>query len=127
MNPFLEYERKFELINSILDSTNNLIPLLELNFQLDEKICYTVKQLFDFLGKILETLPEVLISGRKIENFKSEIIDVFSGVRKGWENFNEDSSQFFQAWDEFYLWWETFKQESEDMENNANSIFISMN
>ncbi len=127
MNPFLEYERKFELINSIVDSTNNLIPLLELNFQLDEKICYTVKQLFNFLGKILETLPETLISGKKMENFKTEIIDVFSGVKRGWENFNEDSSQFFQAWDEFYLWWETFKQDSEDMEKDANSIFISMN
>lgn len=127
MSLFVPYENQITLINSIIESTNKLLPLIEKNAPLTETINITIMQIFRFLDKILDLVPHLLISESNSNFFKEELNNAFKIVLESWDNFAEDQVAFFEAWKEFIIWWQEFNRTVEKLKEVDNTVYLSMN
>lgn len=124
---YIDYDNSFEIINSIVDSTNKLIPLLKSNQEINETIYSTVEQIFHFMRKALNILPEFLIADKNLEALKIEIISQFDDIALKWKNFSNSPEGFFLSWELFFLTWDIFIKSLKNVPNKNNIVFISMN
>lgn len=124
---FLENEQQFNLLNAIMNSTKELIPLLRLNFNLDNNIHKTITKIFQFLDKTLKLLPSSITRQTSFRFPNEEIQESFNHVMKCWDSFPEEKDKFFEAWEEFDFWWEEYKRSADQFKNLKNKVYISMN
>ncbi len=124
---FISIENQVSLIDSIVKSTNKLIPMIERHRPVNETINVTVRQIFLFLSRIIKLLPDLLVTGEDNKHYKTELNDSFERVIEAWKNFEEDPAEFTRQWDEFSFWWEEFSRMINQMKTNATTIYLSMN
>jgi hypothetical protein len=124
---FISIENQVGLIDSIVKSTNKLIPLIERHRPINEAVNVTVKQIFLFLSKIIKLLPDLLVAGDENKHYKSELNSSFQKVMDSWKQFEENPEEFITEWEEFSFWWEEFSRMIEKMKINSTTIYLSMN
>lgn len=124
---FISIENQVSLIDSIVKSTNKLIPLIERHRPVNDTVSITVKQIFLFLSKIIKLLPDLLVTGDDSKHYKDELNKSFEKVIEAWKGFEEDPTEFILLWDEFSFWWEEFSRMINKMKTNATTIYLSMN
>jgi hypothetical protein len=127
MYVFLENEQQYNLLNAIMNSTKELIPLLKLNFNVDNTIHKTITKILLFLNKTLKMLPGSLTEKSSFRFPNEEILESFNQVLNCWDDFPESKDLFFEAWEEFEFWWCEYKRSTEQFRNLRNKVFISMN
>ncbi len=120
-------DNQLEMVNSIVKSTNELLPLLRRNAPLNNTIYNTISDILKFLDKVLVVLPDILISERNDRKIKTNLQESFERVISGWGDFFVDSTEFFAAWDEFSGWWSEFERALEILTADNSTIFLSMN
>lgn len=124
---FISIENQVSLIDSIVKSTNKMIPLIERHRPVNSAVNVTVRQIFMFLSKILKLLPDLLIAGDENKHYKEELNVSFEKVMISWRHFEENPDEFITQWDEFSFWWDEFSRMLNNMKKNTTTIYLSMN
>ena len=127
MSLFLPYDNQIKLINSIIVSTNKLLPLIKDNTELTDTINITILQIFQFLEKILDLVPDLLMTEKKMNFYKEELTGSFNKVISNWETFTDNRDEFFDAWRDFNFWWKELNKTIEKLKESDNTIYLSMN
>jgi len=127
MNDYFAYENNIIMVDLIVKSTNDLVPLVMKHIDIDNTISETITLILKFLNKILNLLPEVLSDENPYSTKKKLIKDTLSNVIQSWERFQQDPVDFRFAWDEFHYWWQEIQEDLLQMQNSKHTIFLSMN
>jgi hypothetical protein len=121
------FENHFKMVDSILNSTQSLIDLLKSKYELNEKLSSTVGEIFKFIAKILNILPDLLVTQGNIPNKKADLLRAFDRVVYSWDLYPQDAEEFIKSWDEFITLWKEFYQNMDNVNKSARTIFLSMN
>jgi hypothetical protein len=116
-----------EMVNSIIKSTNELLPLLRENTPINRTIHNTISDILRFLYRVIEIMPDILISEKNNQKIKVNLEASFDRVLAGWNDFIIDKGEFFEAWEEFCLWWEEFERALKGLKEKNSTIYLSMN
>ncbi len=127
MDNFAGYENHYKMVDSILKSTQSLIDLLKSKYELNDKLSNTVAEIFKFISKIMNILPDLLITEEKIPNKKQDLLKSFDRVVLSWELYPDNADEFFKSWEEFIQLWEEFSSKISNVNKTARTIFLSMN
>ena len=127
MNAKIEYESHFKLLKLIVNYINDLIPLIDNKNELSDSVNYSVKTIFDFVEKVVETLPNMFNSQGDEQIIKRELLSSIRRVNNYWKNSDVDIYEFEASWDEFNFWWYEFIRTYYHMEKLKKSIFVSLN
>lgn len=127
LNDYFTHENNIKMVDLIVISTNELVPLVIKHTELDDTISDTISLIFKFMKKILKVLPEVLVSENDYNYVKEETVDSFDDVMLTWENIKEKPQDFKMAWDEFYFWWEKIHKDLLEIQRSSKTVFLSMN
>lgn len=126
-NDYFSYENNIKMVDLIIKSTNDLVPLVIKHSDLDNTISETISLIFKFLRKILKALPDVLVSENHYNYVKDETMESFNDVMASWEDFRSNPHDFQMAWDDFYFWWEKMNKDLLDIQRSSHTVFLSMN
>ncbi len=127
MENYAGFENHFKMVDSILKSTQSLIDLLKSKYELNDKLSNTVAEIFKFISKIMNILPDLLVTQEKIPNRKQDLLRSFDRVVLSWELYPDNADEFFKSWDEFIQLWEEFYSNLSNVNKTARTIFLSMN
>lgn len=127
MSGFLTYDKQFELIDSIVKSTSQVMPILKKQDYADDKIRATMSMIFDFTDKILQKLPKVLLSKNNLDFFKNELFVSIDRVKKYWEMYPDHKDLLVDEWEMFEEIWKTFYSRATEASKSEKTIFISLN
>lgn len=118
---------QLKLINKIISSIDELIPVLKRNDELDETIFNTIYEIFRFLFKLLGVIPDILVSEQNYNGTKNELLVAHDKVIKAWGDYLILPEEFFRAWEEFLFKWKNFETAIEHIIRSGNTIYLSMN
>jgi hypothetical protein len=127
MNDYFSYENNIIMVDLIVRSTNDLVPLVMKNPELDSTISDTITLILKFLDRILKLLPDVLASQSQYNTKKRNIKIAATNVIETWENFKEDPLEFQLSWGEFHYWWTELQRDLLYIQRSQHTIFLSMN
>lgn len=127
MNAKIEYESHFKLLKLIVNYINDLIPLIDDKNELSDSVNYSVRTIFDFVEKVVETLPNMFNAQGDPQVIKRELLVSIRKVNKCWSNSSVNIFEFEASWDEFNFWWYEFIRTYYHMEKLKKSIFVSLN
>jgi len=123
----LTIEKQILVVNTIVDSLEELNKILRMNTKISEQIHSTIGEILKFMGKVLKNFPEMLISKKKIMYNKQDIIYFYDEMMKAWQVFFENPDNFFNSYETFSLIWKDYQKLLNKLENNATTIYISLN
>lgn len=126
MDGFFLFENQMPLLDNVIQSTNQLMPILYHTDSVNDTIRTTIDQIFSFVSQILTLLPDILMSVNQMKNVKQELIASFNDVRLKWQDFDGHSEYLERAWMEFMFWWKEFLHSLENI-TNGKTIILSMN
>jgi hypothetical protein len=126
MDGFFMFESQMPLLNNIIQSTNQLMPIIYENTPITETIHDTIDQIFLFIDKILVILPEMLLSENGMVNLKKDLLKAFSRVIICWKEITIAFSELKYEWEIFLKLWNEFIISMENI-TNGKTILISMN
>lgn len=126
-NDYFSYENNIKMVDLIIKSTNDLVPLVIKHTDLDNTISETISLIFKFLRKILKALPDVLVSENEYNYVKDETMESFNDVIATWDDFRSNPNDFQMAWDDFYFWWQKMNKDLLDIQRSSHTVFLSMN
>jgi hypothetical protein len=124
---FIAFENQFNMIKSIIKSSNDLVLLLKDNTEIDDLIFLTTFKIFLFMSRMIKSVPEILISDYTNNTLKHEISDSFNKVLHKWEIFRKNPKEFIESWEEFIFWWDEYIRIMEKIGKSDNSIYLYMN
>ena len=127
MKDYFSYENNITLVDLIIKSTNELVPLVVKHTNIDSNISETLALIFKFLIKIFNLLPEVFIAEGDYNYQKKQTKNSFLIVVKNWDNFKDNPTEFKLSWDEFMFWWGKIHKKLLDIQKSKHTIFLSMN
>lgn len=115
------------IINTIIKTTDDIIPIIVTNPELDEPLKETIVQVFRFIEKIINLLPDLLTSINKNVNHKYELNKSLNGIIEQLETLPKSPEKLTAVWFEFNYWWKDFNEKLVQLANSQNTVFISMN
>ncbi len=115
------------IINTIIKSTDDIIPVIVSNPELDEPLKETIIQVFRFIEKILNLLPDLLSSVNKNVDHKQELNRTINGIIEQLEILPKSPEKLTAVWFEFNYWWKDFTEKLIQITNSENTVFLSMN
>ncbi len=124
---YLSLENQVALIDSIVKSTDKLIPIIEHTKEFDETINHTIMQIFGFLSRVIVLLPDVLLSETENYCYKAGLIEAHERVIETWKEFRYEPQDFFDSWEEFSNYWAEYNEVLNKIRNSSSTIFLSMN
>ncbi|MGE5479335.1 MAG: hypothetical protein ACM3U1_02800 [Chloroflexota bacterium] len=127
MNTNITFDNQMNLINTIVKSTSDLTIILKKNTTLSDTIYNTISEIFKFMRKVLNLLPDILITGQRQETNKKELMFYFSIVQQNWDIYEDDPEAFHESWEVFKTKWVEFLSIIESIKGSRNTIFLSMN
>ena len=127
MNTLLNLDNNIKLIDLIINSINDLIYLIQDKSKLNDTIFTTITLILDFLGIIIKSSPQVLISENNFDEYKSELLNSYTNVYEHWTNPYSSSEQFTNSWYDFYFWWQEFNKSMRKIIQSSHTIYLSMN
>lgn len=127
MENYAGFENHFKLVDSILKSTQNLVDLLSSKLELNDKLRSTVGEIFRFISKIINILPDMLVTQENVPNRKKDLIRAFERVVLSWELYPQEADEFVKSWDEFMELWDDFYSNMDNVNKSVRTIFLSMN
>ncbi len=127
MENYAGFENHFKMVDSILKSTQSLVDLLNTKLELNDKLSSTVGEIFRFISKIINILPDMLVTKENIPNKKQDLIRAFDRVVLSWELYPEEADEFVTSWEEFITLWNEFYANMDNVKKSARTIFLSMN
>jgi hypothetical protein len=128
MEKFFFLENNIDLVNKIISTTGQVIPVVEEQETISPAIFDTFKKILDFLNKILEILPDIKISSAGEElNIKSTITEKLNELTEIWIAFPNRNVDILDAWMYFDFWWSEYYKKAKILKNSDSSIFLSMN
>lgn len=123
----LTLEKQILVINTIVDSLEELIKILKMNTKINDQIHSTIGEILKFMGKVLNNFPEMLISKRKVMYSRKEILQFYDDILKSWEHYFENPESFFSSFETFSLIWKDYQKYINKIEKNATTIYLSLN
>lgn len=123
----IDYENSFEIINSIVDSTNKLMSMLKMDLTLNSNVFSTIEQIFLLLKRVLSLLPDFLMVDKNIEKIKQDLMNTYTLCNEKWSEFETNPNNFFDTWDSFYARWVVFDKSVKEITSDRNVVYISMN
>lgn len=123
----LTIEKQILVVNTIVDSLEELNKILRMNTKISEQIHSTIGEILKFMGKVLKNFPEMLISKKKVMYNKQDILFFYDEMMKAWQVFFENPDNFFNSYETFSLIWKDYQKLLNKLENNATTIYISLN
>jgi hypothetical protein len=127
MKDYFSYENNIIMVDLIVKSTNDLVPLVMKNTDIDSTISETITLILKFLEKILKLLPDLLSQDNPYNIKKQNTIETLSIVIEAWENFRNEPIDFRFAWDEFHHWWKEIHKDLLIIQRSSHTIYLSMN
>ncbi|MGA2296702.1 MAG: hypothetical protein ABSG15_04040 [FCB group bacterium] len=116
-----------EILNAIIKSADELVPLIVENKELDKVYHYTFSLILNFLKQVFELLPEMHIPECKYNSLKKEIINSVERAKLSMELFPESQDTFLSAWKDFQFYWNDYKVFLEKFDKSKNNFNISKN
>ena len=116
-----------EILNAIIKSADELVPLIAENKELDKIYHHTFSLILNFLKQVFGLLPEMYIPECKFNSLKKEIINSVERAILSMELFPDAHDSFLSAWKDFQLYWNDYKQFLEKFDQSQNSIQFSKN
>lgn len=123
----LTIEKQILIINTIVDSLEELIKILKMNTKINEQIHITIGEILKFMGKVLNNFPEMLISKKKIMYNRHDILSFYDDILKSWENYFQEPEKFFNSFETFSIIWKDYQKFISKIENNSTTIYLSLN
>lgn len=120
-------EKHLHQIDGIINSVNELILSLRKVKSLDDNLYFTITEIINFIGRILEQMPEIMMSKDKFNFFKSDIITSFKTVQLSWKLFDYSKEIFFRNWDSFTANWKIYHEQLNKVAGSLNTVYLSMN
>ncbi len=127
MYNYFSYENNIIMVDLIVRSTNDLVPLVLRNSKLDGTIDDTITLILKFLGRIIDLMPDVLANQNEYNTKKLNTKDAFSNVLETWANYKEKPTDFRYAWNDFYYFWRDIHKDLLYLQRSKHTIFLSMN
>jgi hypothetical protein len=93
------------IINTIVKTTDDIIPIIVTNPELDEPLKETIVQVFRFIEKILNLLPDLLNTVNKKVNYKYELNKSLNAIIEQLELLPKSPEKLTAVWFEFNYWW----------------------
>ncbi len=115
------------IVNVITKTTDEIIPVIISNPNLDENLKGTIVQVFRFLSKIISMLPDMLITNKKQANHKIELLNTLDIICNAIEQLPQKPELINDAWFEFNYWWNDFNKKINELVESERTIFLSMN
>ncbi len=123
----ISIEKQIKVINTIVNSLDELVALLKVTQLLSEQIMKTNAEILIFLKKALVSLPELLVTSTKSTYKKQDLVEIFDEVMVAWDIFPEEPEIFFDIFSNFSNKWKHFESTLLEVEKQGNTIFLSMN
>jgi len=123
----LTLEKQILVVNTIVESLEELIKILKMNTKINDQIHRTIGEIIKFMGKVLNNFPEMLISKRKVMFTRKEMLQFYNDVLKSWESYFDDPESFFLSFYTFSIIWKDYQKYISKIEKNATTIFLSLN
>lgn len=128
MEKDLAIKNHLQLVDSIIKSTEDLVKLLEKEITISNTIFNTISEIFNFLEKTINLLPDILIlKNRDSRLSKKEIVDSYEDTKLSWFNFVIEQDDFFNKWNDFSNIWKKFYKALSYVNSSSNTIYLSMN
>jgi hypothetical protein len=120
-------ETHINIVNVIVASTNDIIPIIISNPRLDDSLKETMAQVFRFVERIISLLPDILITNKNTANHKNELISRIDKICQIIDQLPEEPIGLQDAWFEFNYWWKDLNDKMKEISASNNTIFLSMN
>ena len=127
MDAYLSVDAEVKLIDTIISSISDLIPLLNDSLHQFFKIKNSITEVIIFMRKLIKSLPEIVFSGFKFSITKNDLLISYAIFIEEWDRgeFNKPSIQL--CWDNFLFHWSRFKNEIERIDKSTHTVYLSMN
>jgi hypothetical protein len=127
MEAYINFDNQIAMMDSIIKSIADIMIMFRGKENLDEKILFTMKQIFGFLEKVLDVFPRVLLSDDHYTIIKDELVRSFAKVHKAWTSRPEVTDDFENAWNEVTFWWNEYRTQLKKIQESKQAIYLSMN
>lgn len=123
----LSVDKQMLLINTVVKSVDQLVDIMKSTNAISEEIHQTITEILKFLGKVMISLPEILVSEMSVRYRKQDLLDNFDILFDAWIEFLSDSSNFYDNWLIFSEYWKSFEKSLKTIEKSGTTIFLSLN
>ncbi len=120
-------ETQVNIVAVIAKTTDEIIPVIIANPELDENLKATIEQVFRFLSKIISMLPDMLNTNKKHANHKVELLNTIDKICNAIEVLPNNPELLNDAWFEFNYWWDDFNKKIKELVESERTIYLSMN
>ena len=120
-------ETQVNIVTVIAKTTDEIIPVIIANPELDENLKATIEQVFRFLSKIISMLPDMLITNKKQANHKVELLNTIDRICNSIGTLPNHPELLNDAWFEFNYWWNDFNKKIKELVESERTIYLSMN
>lgn len=115
------------LMNIIVKSTEEIIPVLAIHTDIDEQIHNTVKQIFEFLIKVIKNLPDFLIKDFEFYKLKIKLFNRTNTLIQSWVDFKDKPDDFLSTWRQFADTWDIMYKQFEKADISDYVSYIPAN
>lgn len=126
-NEYSIFDSQLEQINTIIRSTSELVSILKKGDKLNDTLKNTISEIFNFLFKVLNLLPEILLSKEEHSLYKSQLIESFADLQLAWEVYEEMPGEFAERWSDFVYLWDNFYDQFQRINSSSKTIYLSLN
>jgi len=126
MEEYAILREQISMIQLIVKSTDEILPVLQSNEHPSETILQTMTTVLKYMNSLIERLPEILIS-ETIPYPKKELINSLNNVIDQWCACSPHCEKLSEYWEEFFFWWREFRRNYESMVRSERTIVLSMN
>lgn len=120
-------EKQILVINTIVNSLDELVKLLKLTQTLSGQIMKTNAEILIFLKNAILGLPDLLVTSTTSTYRKQDLIETFNEVLAAWDIYPEEPDLFYEFFNKFSIKWKHFESTLVEVEKRGNTIFLSMN
>lgn len=126
-NNFSVFDSQLEQLNTIIMSTTELVSILNSGDKLNDNLRLTITEIFKFLYKVINLLPEVLLTKEENALDKSHLIESYKITFDSWEEFDEVPAEFIENWKNFARLWKDFYEHLQKINKSKKTIYLSLN
>lgn len=124
---FPELDNKTLLIQTIVNSMNEISVILKGKTILSVSIINAIAQILELMKKVILQMPDVLLKADKTEVTKNDLVDSLEKVMQAWAVFDLAPHVYIQEWDSFCVKWQQYDKDLKNLNNSAYTIYLCMN
>ncbi len=121
-----KFEDQITMIDFIVRSITEVMPLLKYKEINSDVISNTMSVVFRYLNKLIKQIPEIIISS-SIPQPRQELLENLTRVISLWQGEQPVGEELANTWEEFSFWWDEFFRIFNSLIESDRTIILSMN